>query len=110
MSLNKVALNHVLKGFLPTPFFFFLSLTLPHLLFRYSTIGPVRNGQPVIPHWADVISAGLFFLMALGFVYSVSQAWKLSGKARYGMILGILLMIPIQYALVLAIMIGSFGK
>ena len=108
--MNKIALNHIMKGLLPTPLFFFLSILLPNLLARYSNIGPVRNGQPLIPHWADVISWALILLMAMGFVYSIRQALKLSVMARYGMIFTILLMIPVQYALVLSVSINLFGK
>jgi hypothetical protein len=108
--MNKVTLHHILKGFLPTPFFFFLSILLPMTLVRYTNIGPVRDGQPVVSGWSEVVAWTLFALMALGFVYSVRQAWKLRGKARYGMILGILLMLPVQYALILGTLIGMFGK
>ena len=108
--MNKVVLNHVLRGLLPTPFFFFLAILLPKLLARYSTIGPVSNGQPMIPHWPDVIVMSLFFLMAVGCAYSLREAWKLTGSSRYVMIGVVLLMLPVQFALIVGTQVGIFGK
>ena len=104
----------IICALLPSALFLILCWLTPTFLYRYSNIGPVRDGQPIFQgHYTAFVNAFMQALIVLGVLFSIYviyKSWKTSGKEKYILLISVALMIPIQYVVMISTTVELWGK